>query len=106
MPLFIIGLYLGYAGEVGGDIGYAFMLMGILFYSLATFFQLVTLPVEFNASNRAMQALEGSRMMNGGELAASRRVLSAAAMTYVAALFSSLVSLLRLIAIAGGRRRN
>lgn len=106
MPLFLVGLYLGYAGKVGGDIGYAFMLVGILFYALATFFQLVTLPVEFNASNRAMDALESSRMMNSGELAASRRVLSAAAMTYVAALFSSLVSLLRLIAIAGGRRRN
>lgn len=106
MPLFLIGFYLGYAGQVGGDVGYALMLAGILFYSLATFFQLVTLPVEFNASNRAMRALEGSRMMNGNELAAARQVLSAAAMTYVAALFSSLVSLLRLIAILGGRRRD
>ena len=105
MPLFLIGILLSSVGTFGGDIGYGFMLAGILFYSFATLFQLVTLPVEFNASNRAMKALEGVHTMSDAELGESRRVLSAAAMTYVAALVTSLLSLLRLILIASGRRR-
>jgi Zn-dependent membrane protease YugP len=67
-------------------------------------FQLVTLPVEFNASRRAMKALESSGRMDSHELTASRKVLTAAALTYVAALASSLLSLLRLIVIANRRR--
>ena len=105
MPLFLVGMAVSYIGVTGGSLGYALMLAGILFYSLATLFQLVTLPVEFNASNRAMAALEGGGTMSDGELRAARQVLSAAAMTYVAALVTSLLSLLRLILIASGRRR-
>ena len=96
MPLFIIGLIL--AAE-------PLVYLGIIFYALAVVFQLVTLPVEFNASRRAMIALEGSGNMDQEELAASRKVLTAAALTYVAALATALLSLLRLLVIANGRRR-
>ena len=73
---------------------------------MAVVFQAVTLPVEFKASRRAMQALTASGQLDTEELQCSRRVLKAAALTYVAALASSLLSLLRLVIIAsGGRRR-
>lgn len=104
MPLFIIGLLMASLSE--GLLGYGFMMAGILAFSVAALFQAVTLPVEFNASRRAMAALGSSGYMDSAELEASRRVLSAAALTYVAALASSLLSLLRLVLIAsGGRRR-
>ena len=96
MPLFIIGLLFAAPALV-----YA----GIIFYALATVFQLVTLPVEFNASRRAMTALEGGGDLSKRELTASRKVLTAAALTYVAALATSLLTLLRLIILANGRRR-
>ena len=80
--------------------------LGILFFALSTVFQLVTLPVEFNASKRAMQALRSSGRMDEGELVASRKVLTAAAMTYVAALAVSLMQLLRLILLFGRRSRD
>ena len=96
MPLFLLGLIL--AAE-------PLMYFGIIFYALAVVFQLVTLPVEFNASRRAMAALEGGGDLTQKELTASRKVLTAAAMTYVAALATALLSLLRLIVIANGRRR-
>ena len=82
-------------------------IVGVAFFALAVFFQLVTLPVEFNASSRAMKALKAQGILTGEELAGARKVLTAAAMTYVAALFVSLMSLLRLILIVAGRgRRN
>lgn len=96
MPLFFIGLILAAT---------PLMYLGIAFFALATVFQLVTLPVEFNASRRAMEALEGSGRMSSSELRASRKVLTAAALTYVAALATSLLSLLRLVLLANGRRR-
>ena len=96
MPLFLLGLFLA------ND---AFMMAGILAYSVVTLFQLVTLPVEFNASRRAIIALEGSGYLSGSEVAGSRRVLRAAAMTYVAALATSLLTLLRLVVLSSGRRR-
>lgn len=80
--------------------------VGILFYATAALFQLVTLPVEFNASSRAMKVLEESEMLEAEELTGARKVLSAAAMTYVAALLTALAQLLRLILIFGGRRRD
>ena len=80
--------------------------LGILFFALSTVFQLVTLPVEFNASKRAMEALRSSGRMDEGELVASRKVLTAAAMTYVAALAVSLMQLLRLILLFGRRSRD
>lgn len=105
MPLFLLGIFISYMGVSGGTLGTALMLAGILFYSFATLLQLVTLPVEFDASRRAMAALEDGRTMSDSELRASRSVLSAAAMTYVAALVTSLLSLLRLILIFSGRRK-
>ena len=82
------------------------LMAGILLYAAIALFQLATLPVEFNASRRAMVTLRGSGMMNEDELGAAREVLTAAALTYVAALVSSLLTLLRLVILAGGRRRN
>lgn len=80
--------------------------VGIFLYTGVVFFQAVTLPVEFNASNRALKTLEANNILQPGEIKMSRKVLTAAAMTYVAAMFSSLMSLLRLILIANrGRRR-
>ena len=76
---------------------------GIVLFLLAVVFQLVTLPVEFNASSRALKILRDNQMLSGDELAGGRKVLRAAAMTYVAALASSLLQLLRLILLA---RRN
>ena len=77
---------------------------GIALFSVATLFQLVTLPVEFNASRRAVVALEQSGQFTEDELKGVKKVLTAAALTYVAALFVSLMSLLRLILIVGGNR--
>ena len=105
MPLFLIGLLFAGGSYVGGGIGEMFMLAGILFFSFSTLFQLVTLPTEFNASSRAMKALEDGGLLADDELPAARSTLSAAAMTYVAALATSLASLLRLILIFNNRRR-
>lgn len=79
---------------------------GIALFSLVTLFQLVTLPVEFNASNRAMVALRESGRFTQDELNGVRKVLTAAALTYVAALLVSLMTLLRFILLVGGNRRN
>lgn len=79
--------------------------IGIALFSVATLFQLVTLPVEFNASSRAVAALEHSGQFSEEELSGVKKVLTAAALTYVAALLVSLMSLLRLILIVGGNNR-
>lgn len=106
--------------NIGSNLSFPLILLGLLFlyqplawagviaFSLSTLFQLVTLPVEFNASRRAMAALSESGSFSEGERDASRRVLSAAAMTYLAALAVSLAHLLRLVLIVGGsgRRRD
>lgn len=97
MPLFIIGLLLAYQ-----PLAYA----GIILFSLTVVFQLVTLPTEFDASRRAVKALGGYGYMNDEELKGTKKVLSAAAMTYLAALFVALASLLRLLLIVSGRRRD
>ncbi len=94
MPLLLIGFFLGWMGLV-----YA----GILLFSLCTFFQLVTLSTEFDASRRAMKALEGCGILDAEELKGAKKVLSAAAMTYIAALSVSLLQLLRFIMIARNR---
>lgn len=96
MPIFFIGLIFAF---------YPLTLAGIILYSLVALFQLVTLPVEFDASSRAMEVLQTSGILNNDELAASKKVLSAAAMTYVAALLTSLLTLFRLLILANGRRR-
>ena len=104
-PLILIGLVLAAVsglGEIGMMLAYA----GVICFSLCVVFQLVTLPTEFNASNRALAAIRDCGLLNREELAGSRRVLRAAAMTYVAALAVSVMQLLRLVLIVGGRRRN
>ena len=97
-PLFFIGLLLG-------ELGYGLMLAGIACFALATLFQLITLPVEFNASRRALEGMRSHYLLAEEESSMAQKVLSAAAMTYVAALATSLLSLLRLIVIANGNRR-
>ncbi len=96
IPLFFLGLIMALE---------SLMLVGIILYSTIALFQLVTLPVEFNASARAMSALRSSGELTSDELTASRKVLTAAALTYVAALLTSLLTLLRLVILAGGSGR-
>ena len=96
-PLFLIGMLL---------VIEPLMWLGIIAYSLTAVFQLITLPVEFNASHRAMTILSDSGQFTDDQLRASRKVLSAAALTYVAAMASALLSLLRLILIANRSSRD
>lgn len=79
---------------------------GILLFGLVTVFQLATLPVEFNASRRALAVIESRNLLTDDELRGARSVLRAAAMTYVAALLVSFAQLLRLIILYGNRRRD
>lgn len=97
-PLIIIGLLFG------GYSSNTLIMLGILFYALAVLFTVVTLPVEFNASSRALHMLEDQYFLDADEIGGARKVLSAAAMTYVAAAAVAILQLLRLIAIFGGRR--
>lgn len=85
---------------------YNLAMLGILLYSLMAVFQLVTLPVEYNASNRALKTLENDGILYDDEVPAARKVLSAAALTYVAALVSTVATILRyLIIVSNSRRR-
>ena len=106
------------AANIGSRLGIPIILLGVLFgsnyflielgiwvFSLAVLFQIVTLPVEFNASSRAMAMMERYGILSGDELRSTRKVLSAAAMTYVAAAASSILQLLRLVLLFGGNRR-
>ena len=95
--VFIIGLF--------ADMP-AFLYGGIILFSMATLFHLITLPVELNASKRAVVALTRTGTLNEQEIQGTRKVLSAAAMTYLAALIASAASLLRMVLIAQGRRRD
>ena len=104
MPLFILGLLFA-SWNPETSFGLLMMQAGILAFSVAVFFQVVTLPVEFNASRRAMAALEASGCYTDEELDGARKVLRAAAMTYVAALAVSLLQLLRLLILSNNRRR-
>lgn len=101
MPLFLAGLLLGGLGSIFAALTY----IGIGCFALSTIFQLVTLPTEYNASNRALQCIKENQLLTGQELEGAKEMLSAAALTYVAALAVSLTQLLRLIAIANRRRR-
>ncbi len=101
MPLILLGLLLG----AFADFSYTLVYLGIACFSLSLAFQLVTLPVEFNASRRAMQAIESSDILTDEEQKGARKTLSAAAMTYVAATAVALAQLMRLLVIFGGRRR-
>ena len=100
-PLMLLGVLLS-------SMSYAFynlVYVGIACFSLSLVFQLITLPVEFNASRRAVRAIEEGGILYEDELVGAKKTLRAAALTYVAAAATSLVQLLRLIAIYGGRRR-
>ncbi len=99
-PLILIGFL------IRGDASVLLIDLGILLFSAAVLFQIVTLPVEFNASSRALKALEKNGMLYTEEVADTRKVLRAAALTYVASAASAILQLLRLILISGGRRRN
>ena len=93
-PLFLIGLFAGIR---------PLLTAGIVLFSLAVLFQLVTLPVEINASSRALKMLEAAGILGSDENRGARKVLTAAALTYVAALAASILQLLRLLILAGGR---
>ena len=97
IPLILIGILMSYNQTL--------ITIGIWAFSLAVLFQLVTLPVEFNASRRALAMLGEQRILDPAELKGSRSVLRAAAMTYVASAAASILQLLRLILIFGGGRR-
>lgn len=99
MPLIFIGLLL--------PVQYDFVVnLGIALFSLAVLFQVITLPVEFDASKRAIATLEQGGTLCGEELMGAKKVLTAAAMTYLAATFTAVMSLLRLLLIVAGRRRD
>ncbi len=96
IPLAILGFFLGFT-----SLAYA----GVIFFSFAVLFQLVTLPVEFNASKRAIQVIGDADILSEEEKVGARKVLTAAAMTYVASLAVSIASLLRLILTVNRRRK-
>lgn len=95
-PIIIIGLIIGYVGLAR---------IGVYLFSFVVLFQLITLPVEFNASKRALTTLENNNILIGGELKGATKVLKAAAMTYVASLMSSILQLLRLLLLTKGNGR-
>ena len=97
-PLILIGV-------IFGGLGSPLVQIGILMFTLAVLFQLVTLPVEFNASGRAIKLLDSQGILLAEEVNGTKKVLSAAALTYVAAAAASILQLLRLIILFGGRNR-
>ena len=102
MPLILLGVLFG----LGGEYSYSFIYLGIACFALSLVFQLVTLPVEFNASRRALNTITDTDMLSAEEHKGARKTLTAAALTYVAATAVALAQLLRLILLFGGRRRN
>ena len=99
-PLIIIGLLFT------NETSILLLNAGIIAFSLAVLFQLVTLPVEFNASNRAIRTIADAGIMQGDEIKSAKKVLSAAALTYVASAATAILQLLRILILTGGRRRN
>lgn len=94
-PIIIIGMILGHMGLAQ---------LGVILFTFVVLFQLITLPVEFDASSRALKILNANAILTGGELNGARKVLAAAALTYVAALLTSILQLLRLVLLV--QRRN
>ena len=101
MPLILLGILLSFLGSISNTLIY----LGIACFSLSLLFQLITLPVEFNASRRAIRSIENIGILSDSELVGAKKTLKAAAMTYVAATAVALSQLLRLIVLFGGRRR-
>ena len=97
-PIILIGMIIGQMGIAR---------IGVILFGFVVLFQLITLPVEFDASHRALKILEEKRLLIGGEMKGATKVLKAAALTYVASLFSSILQLLRLLILTqgNGRRR-
>lgn len=111
VPVVNIGTNLAWIFIIAGlfitsSSGNLLLLIGVLAFSLGVLFQLITLPVEFNASGRALRILEESGILRNDENYGARKVLSAAALTYVAGAVSSILQLLRILLIVGGRRRD
>lgn len=109
MPLIIIGILLMSITSLARyqRVFYYIALAGVFCYGLCVLFQLLTLPTEFNASRRAVKAIETTGMLTADEQKGARKVLSAAALTYVAALVTTLAQFLRLLMlVSGSRRRN
>ena len=102
MPLILLGILFSTFGSFSDTLVY----LGIGCFGFSLVFQLITLPVEFNASRRALQTIESANLLTAEEQRGARKTLTAAALTYVAATAVALAQLLRLIAIFGGRRRN
>ncbi len=100
MPLILIGLLFGFASSMGNTL----ITLGTIFFGLSVVFTIITLPVEFNASRRAIACLDESRILYSDEIDGAKKVLSAAAMTYVASTVVALANLLRLIVVFGNRR--
>lgn len=101
MPLILLGLVLNFSQSVS----YFFVYLGIACFGLSLVFQLVTLPVEFNASRRALQAIEAGELLTPQEQRGAKKTLQAAALTYVAATATALAQLLRLLVLFGNRDR-
>ena len=99
-PLIIMGFFFS------GQMSSLFINLGILMFSLAVLFQIVTLPVEFNASSRALKILKNSGMLYESEVREARSVLTAAALTYVASAASAILQFLRILILTGGRRND
>lgn len=109
VPIVNIGSNLSWVFIIAGiflGMNQSLIHFGIILFSLAVIFQLVTLPVEFNASARALKILGNTGIMYGDEVEQTRKVLSAAALTYVAGAAAALLSLLRLILLFGGNDRD
>ena len=99
-PLIVLGLFINSQSSA------LLINIGILAFSLAVLFQLVTLPVEYNASGRGVRILAETGMMQGEEIVATKKVLNAAALTYVASAAAAILQLVRILILTGGRRRD
>lgn len=99
MPLILLGLIFSYVG----NFSYVLVYAGIACFGLSLVFQLITLPVEFNASHRALAAISAGNLLTEDEENGARKVLTAAALTYVAATATALAQMLRLLVLFGGR---
>lgn len=102
MPLILLGIVLSFLGNFSVLLVY----LGIACFALSLVFQLITLPVEFNASRRAIRAIQEAEILTASELHGAKKTLKASAMTYLAATAVAFAQLLRLIILFGGRRRN
>ena len=108
MPLIFIGIAMGGLSNTvsATNMGWYIIVAGIALFGVAVLFQVITLPVEFNASRRALVTLGNTQILTEDEVKKARKVLSAAALTYVAAMAQAVANLLRLLLIVGGRRRD